>query len=468
MSSSNQKVILWATTAVVASAALGWMYQRQQQQQQKNASSTPSSSNDNKEETKSYSKATTSKVAFDLSPPTTHQEEKKEPEDIFAGRPVPEIALTGEDRGEKLRILSKGVITIVHASVTGTCSKLANQLQESLKASMKNSPYQTQIGHIQDFDWWDEFLNDDEEDSEPESTKIKALLPKLILLIPTYTNGTWPPSSDTLQSTFQELQTDWRIEKFPLKKKIHVGIFGMGSSAYGDKTMGKPAREAQMNLHKLGAKTIVKLMIGDDSVGDHAQKTFQTWTQELIKQIAKFDNPDAVKKKPQSTKKENSTGTCGEGKSSSECCQNNNHDSATEKEGGACCSEEEVFSNEGYISDDEDEQQETEANVMDLEDMGDVIALSEEKNGIPQEMVTPSQATALKKEGYKLIGTHSAVKLCRWTKHQLRGRGGCYKHTFYGITSYQCMEATPSLACANKCKSGLLFYVVHFIVLDFG
>jgi len=43
------------------------------------------------------------------------------------------------------------------------------------------------------------------------------------------------------------------------------------------------------------------------------------------------------------------------------------------------------------------------------------------------------------------------VKLCRWTKHQLRGRGGCYKHSFYGITSYQCMEATPSLACANKC-----------------
>lgn len=30
-------------------------------------------------------------------------------------------------------------------------------------------------------------------------------------------------------------------------------------------------------------------------------------------------------------------------------------------------------------------------------------------------------------------------------------RGGCYKHTFYGITSYQCMETTPSLACANKC-----------------
>jgi hypothetical protein len=34
----------------------------------------------------------------------------------------------------------------------------------------------------------------------------------------------------------------------------------------------------------------------------------------------------------------------------------------------------------------------------------------------------------------------AGVKLCRWTKAMLRGRGGCYKHTFYGIASYQCME----------------------------
>ena len=31
------------------------------------------------------------------------------------------------------------------------------------------------------------------------------------------------------------------------------------------------------------------------------------------------------------------------------------------------------------------------------------------------------------------------------------GRRGCYKHSFYGIESHRCMEATPSLACANKC-----------------
>lgn len=52
---------------------------------------------------------------------------------------------------------------------------------------------------------------------------------------------------------------------------------------------------------------------------------------------------------------------------------------------------------------------------------------------------------------YSLVGTHSAVKLCRWQKSMLRGLGGCYKWTMYGIQSHRCMEATPSLACANKC-----------------
>eukprot|EP00397_Hematodinium_sp_SG-2012_P035494 GEMP01038189.1.p1 GENE.GEMP01038189.1~~GEMP01038189.1.p1 ORF type:complete len:576 (+),score=133.18 GEMP01038189.1:218-1945(+) len=68
-----------------------------------------------------------------------------------------------------------------------------------------------------------------------------------------------------------------------------------------------------------------------------------------------------------------------------------------------------------------------------------------------KEMLSKRQRKALTKEGYKIVGSHSAVKLCRWTKHHIRGRGGCYKHTFYGIQSFGCMESTPSLACANKC-----------------
>lgn len=34
----------------------------------------------------------------------------------------------------------------------------------------------------------------------------------------------------------------------------------------------------------------------------------------------------------------------------------------------------------------------------------------------------------LTKQGYKVIGSHSGVKICRWTKNELRGKGSCYKN----------------------------------------
>ncbi|EEP79883.1 hypothetical protein UREG_04729 [Uncinocarpus reesii 1704] len=72
---------------------------------------------------------------------------------------------------------------------------------------------------------------------------------------------------------------------------------------------------------------------------------------------------------------------------------------------------------------------------------------------IPKEMVPTTSPTyaALTKQGYTIIGSHSGVKICRWTKSALRGRGSCYKNSFYGIKSHLCMETTPSLSCSNKC-----------------
>jgi tRNA wybutosine-synthesizing protein 1 len=183
--------------------------------------------------------------------------------------------------------------------------------------------------------------------------------------------------------------------------------------------MGQPAREAFCELRSLGAKTIGVVGVGDDAVGNKAQEAFDRWMQDTVAGIQEVVAPPS---------------SCGCGSVPTDgCCQTKMEE------------KEEV----DYYSDEEEEDQ-GEPEVMDLEDMGDSMMAEEKTSEVP-EMVTPSQAAALKKEGYKLIGTHSAIKLCRWTKHQLRGRGGCYKHTFYGITSYQCMEATPSLACANKC-----------------
>ncbi|KKA27546.1 hypothetical protein TD95_002394 [Thielaviopsis punctulata] len=70
-----------------------------------------------------------------------------------------------------------------------------------------------------------------------------------------------------------------------------------------------------------------------------------------------------------------------------------------------------------------------------------------------KEMVPVNSPTykSLTKQGYSIVGSHSGVKICRWTKSALRGRGSCYKFSFYGINSHQCMESTPSLSCSNKC-----------------
>lgn len=66
-------------------------------------------------------------------------------------------------------------------------------------------------------------------------------------------------------------------------------------------------------------------------------------------------------------------------------------------------------------------------------------------------MISEERRSRMEKQGWDVVGGHSAVKMCRWTKSMLQGKGGCYKHTFYGIRSHQCMEHTPNVSCANKC-----------------
>jgi len=58
----------------------------------------------------------------------------------------------------------------------------------------------------------------------------------------------------------------------------------------------------------------------------------------------------------------------------------------------------------------------------------------------------------LKKQHYALVGRHSAVQVCRWTKKSLRDEGVCYKEKFYGIKSHLCCQMSPAVMwCENKC-----------------
>lgn len=57
----------------------------------------------------------------------------------------------------------------------------------------------------------------------------------------------------------------------------------------------------------------------------------------------------------------------------------------------------------------------------------------------------------LKKQHYGIVGKHSGVQICRWTKKSLVNEGECYKSQFYGIKSWRCCQMSPWLACQNKC-----------------
>lgn len=58
----------------------------------------------------------------------------------------------------------------------------------------------------------------------------------------------------------------------------------------------------------------------------------------------------------------------------------------------------------------------------------------------------------LRKQGYGLVGRHSAVKLCHWLRKSLRDEGTCYKEKFYGIRSHRCLQMSPCVAFCNfKC-----------------
>ncbi|HXV45702.1 MAG TPA: 4-demethylwyosine synthase TYW1 [Nitrososphaera sp.] len=65
--------------------------------------------------------------------------------------------------------------------------------------------------------------------------------------------------------------------------------------------------------------------------------------------------------------------------------------------------------------------------------------------------ITPQLKARLQKAKYGVYN-HSAVELCHWTKKSFANEGSCYKHKFYGISTHQCMEMTPTaMNCENRC-----------------
>ncbi|KAL2652689.1 hypothetical protein R1flu_020817 [Riccia fluitans] len=283
---------------------------------------------------------------------------------------------------------------------------------------------------------------------EPEDLAKETLV---IIIASTWAEGKAPKNGSYLAQWLDESSEDFRVGS-SLLQKCRFAVFGVGSSVYGE-NFNAVVRSFERHMTALGAQPIISRGEGDDDTGN-VEEQFEVWSQNLLDHLqGRTETLASV-----STEKELQAG-----------------DTDALIQG----TEEETL----YTDSEEEEGNESQNSLVDLEDMAGAIGLSGKMNDPKKKgfvrkgkksarggsaktdekyfqasngddkkaMVTPVLRASLEKQGYKILGSHSGVKLCRWTKSQLRGRGGCYKHSFYGIESHRCMETTPSLACANKC-----------------
>jgi tRNA wybutosine-synthesizing protein 1 len=302
-------------------------------------------------------------------------------------------------------------IRILFGSITGTSErralKLATEIQALAGRSVGSIAVQVQVENLATFSF----------DALLEKPKAGAAKDVVLVLQSTTTDGAPPEHCAHFLQLLEDHVHDFRVGKTALIHQ-HFAVLGFGNSEY--EAAGHfctAAIRTDKAFEQLYAKRLVPMLRVDDAKDQ--EKQVRPWTVALL----------------------NALQTVGS---------------------GGTLTEAPAFSHPSTVmaaGEDVDSDDESDASSTTAPDEGEFSSVTETKGNVDledlektdPEMLTKKHRAQLQKEGYKLIGSHSAVKLCRWTKHQLRGRGGCYKHSFYGITSYGCMEATPSLACANKC-----------------
>ncbi|KAL5477800.1 hypothetical protein EMCRGX_G024646 [Ephydatia muelleri] len=288
-------------------------------------------------------------------------------------------------------------------------------------------------------------------DPEETLTRQKSSCSICVFIISTYTDGSPPESANWFCQWLSDTACDFRVPKTFLSG-LHYTVFGLGDSLYGE-NYNKVGKGVFEWLEQRSAIPVFPLGLGDQNVAESKNggidEDFEAWKKafaaEVFPVLEGRKSMEALEQQMMSCGTESCACKSKDGPptDASPCCRGGDTEDPAEELYETSSDDEEGG---GGGSGGED--------IMDLEDMGKVIRkakVPKDPSAEPKEMVTPQLRETLTKQGYRVIGSHSGVKLCRWTKSMLRGRGGCYKHTFYGIESHRCMEATPSLACANKC-----------------
>lgn len=316
---------------------------------------------------------------------------------------------------------------IFYSSLTGTTERLSRIVEEHCKelSNTDSRLLQPQVHDLSYIDLDDYFI------SGPKSTSTDGAQSLYLLLIPSYAIDT---NLNIFLEHLNETHNDFRIDTAPLSKLAGYSVFGIGDrQGWPSEERGYCSQAIQVDkwMAKLtGRKRAYPLGLGD--VKNDLNSSLQDWCSGVATTMADIAAGEGL----------------GEGVSGS---------------GDAVESDEEDLEDDFPVSGRRKRQKTS--NAADLEDVGGKRATSKVplaidftthpsstettlKAMVPKE--SPTHA-ALTKQGYTIVGSHSGVKICRWTKSALRGRGSCYKNSFYGIASHLCMETTPSLSCSNKC-----------------
>lgn len=287
--------------------------------------------------------------------------------------------------------LNKSQIYIFYTTLTGSSQRVANALHDKLKLmELEHEPKLMS-------------LDDDVDDLEEYFLKMPSP-PKdsqnlYVMVLPSYeTDSPIDYFLEHLTDTYQ----DFRVDKYPLSQ-LGFAVLGLGDSeSWSGEKFCYQSKLADKWLGKLGGRRIYPR--GEVCMKFEGEPKAQEWIQNF----------------------------------------------------STLLNDDEPFIMHEIDDSDNEASEETDDTLVDVEDMGDIIRKEGIKVGNDletKEMVSKDSPTfkSLTKQGYTIVGSHSGVKICRWTKSALRGRGSCYKFAFYGIRSHLCMETTPSLACSNKC-----------------
>ncbi|PON22400.1 hypothetical protein TGAM01_v208681 [Trichoderma gamsii] len=388
------------------------------------------------------------KTAREAPPVAVAEKKSTGPRRIKGGvtrKPSHEKKATAVDTDRPTKVL------VFFSSITTKTEKIAHEYIKTLETFLDQKAGETESKFLKpelldltEIDFEDYFV------SPPKSAENAAYV--YLFLLPSYNIDS---INDTFLQHLQETHHDFRIDTAPLSSLIGYSVFGFGDKEgwpNEDEGFCFQAKELDKWMSKLtGRKRAYPVGMGDMK-SDHTER-FTEWTtgvQDVISQAVQ-------------------TGFLGEGVPGSGDAVESDEEDAEADDGEVVFDDEE--SGDGKSSDDS-------RPLDDVEDLGKMIRPNKDGNGttrkaplavdfttypsatkkkaqapIIKEMVAKNSPTytALTKQGYSIVGSHSGVKICRWTKSALRGRGSCYKYSLYGINSHQCMETTPSLSCSNKC-----------------